>query len=345
MRSILAAFALLCLPAWSAPLPCAETDRKCGFDLAVKHVTKRVEFWSAALALPLEKRIGPAPPELVELLTLDNIAHGYPNRPRVSQLPADFTADVLTAFAELPSEVRRLLGARLVGIYFADDIGGTGFTDETRDADGKGVAGFVVLDPTVLMPQKANAWATWKDSTPFKPDPAWTLRTQIEPPARDDRIRAIQYILLHELGHVLSIGGDAHPSWNVAPAKVGEVGRFPFFAQSWRITDGRYSTPFEAAFPQRKDVVFYFGAKLDAASMKAVYDALERTNFPTLYAATHPGDDFAESFASYVHVVMMKRPYQVRIENAGKMVKTYGACWDQPRCAGKRRYLEDFLGR
>jgi hypothetical protein len=102
MRSTLAVLAFLTLPAWSGPLPCGEQDRKCAFELAKGHVTKRVEFWATTMALPLEKRIGPAPAELVELLALDNIAHGYPNKPLISELSEDFTRDVLAAFAELP---------------------------------------------------------------------------------------------------------------------------------------------------------------------------------------------------------------------------------------------------
>ena len=97
-------------------------------------------------------------------------------------------------------------------------------------------------------------------------------------------------------------------------------------------------------FAQRKDVVFYFGPKLDAAAMDATYAALELTNFPTLYAATHPADDFAEAFANYVHVVMMRKPFEIRIERGGKAVRTYRACWEAQRCAAKRAYLESFLG-
>jgi molybdopterin-binding protein len=60
-------------------------------------------------------------------------------------------------------------------------------------------------------------------------------------------------------------------------------------------------------------VVYYFGAKLPAGQMVATYESLERTNFVTLYAATHPADDFAEAFASYVHGVLMGRPWEISI--------------------------------
>ena len=77
--------------------------------------------------------------------------------------------------------------------------------------------------------------------------------------------------------------------------------------------------------------------------MVETYAALEKTNFPTLYAATNPFDDFAESFASYVHTVLMRKPFAVRIYRDGRLEKEYGSCWDQPRCAEKRKILEGLL--
>jgi hypothetical protein len=134
-----------------------------------------------------------------------------------------------------------------------------------------------------------------------------------------------------------------HPTWTRAPTGV-VPGKYYFFDLSWKVEDGRYATRFEADFPKRRDVRFYFGAKLDAADMPAIYDALEKTNFPTLYAATHPADDFAESFASFVHVVMLGRDHEVRLYRQGNLVKTVGPCWGQARCAYKRTALESALG-
>lgn len=325
------------------PLPCGEKDLACAREAAKKHPIRNPEFWQAALAKPVAERIGPAPPELVHFVTLDNVANGYPNRPRVSKLAPAFLADVKRAFEGIPDAVKRRLETKLAGIYFADNFGGTGFTDEIGPLGTK--LGFVILDPTVLSSRKANAWATWKERSPFKPDPAWSLTATIEEAANDTRINAIQYILLHELGHVLAIGEGVHPSWTLPPKEVKSTREYPFFEMSWTIPGERYASRFDSRFSQRKDVVFYFGAKLPAAAMADTYSALEATNFPTLYAATHPGDDFAEAFANYVHVELLRRPFEIAIYQNGKRVKRYGACWQEKRCEPKRAYLEAFLGR
>jgi hypothetical protein len=346
-HALLVLLALACPGAAAQPaiLPCEATDRACAYEALPRLPAKSISFWADAFKRPVEQRIGAAPPGLLTLLWLDVIAQGFPNAPSASTVADDLLSDVRQAFAEIPAPVKRRLARQLAGIYFADDFGGTGFSDVIRDSKGTPVAAFVVLDPSVLRKRTANEWATWKENTPFKPDPRIALTATIEKPADDTRKQAIQYILLHELGHVLSVGSQVHPDWNLAPAKVPQTEQYPFFDLSWFIdrARSRYVTRFDDRFPQRGEVVYYFGARIPASGMGAVYDALERTNFPTLYAATHPGDDFAESVASYVHVVMMGKPFEITISEDGRVAKRYGACWSEARCAEKRRMLEALL--
>ena len=237
MRLIPLCVALLAIAAHAqeARLPCAQGDKACAREALKRHPAKRLEFWKAALAKPVEQRIGPAPAALIEILALDNVANGYPNKPHPPRLTPEFLVDVQRALAGIPETVKRAVAPKLAGIYFVDDIGGTGFTDEIDDGSGNPTLGFIVLDPSVLMPHTANGWASWKDSTPFTPAAGWKLTARIEDAARDTRSNAIQYILLHELGHVLSIGSDVHPSWTASPKDVGPTSRYAYFEQSWRI--------------------------------------------------------------------------------------------------------------
>ena len=345
VRALLAALALACGEACAQPqvLPCAVTDKACAYEALPGLPAKSLSFWADAMRRPVEQRIGTAPPGLVLLLWLDVIANGFSNAPSASTVEEDLLSDVRQAFAEIPEPLKRRLGRQLAGIYFVDDFGGSGFSDVIRDAQGTAVAAFVVLDPAVLRKRTANEWATWKENTPFKPDARFALTATIEKPADDTRKQAIQYILLHELGHVLSVGARVHPDWNLSPAKVPKAERYPFFDLSWAIDRGRYVTRFDDRFPQRANVVYYFGARIPASGMATVYEALERTNFPTLYAATQPGDDFAESVASYVHVVMMGKPFEIAISEDGRVARRYGSCWQEARCAEKRRMLEALL--
>lgn len=350
MRSHLAAVALAFVlgacGGGGGAAPCAATDSACALRAIHSHRAKNASTWKEAFARPLEERIGPAPPFLVEFIALDNIAHQYPNRPRQATPDPAFVDDVRKAIAGMPESVRLKIAPRLAGIYLLEDLGSSGFADQVRDG-ARPVGGFIVLDPSVLRGHTANSWTTWRDGTPFKSDPDWRLEGVLAEAGADDRLGAMQYILLHEFAHVLSIGEAFHPDWEVAPRDVKSAEPFPYFALSWQAggPGPQYASRFDAAFPRRKDVVYYFGARIPGDEMAATYEALERTNFPTLYGATHPADDFAEAFANYVHTQMLGKPFEVRLLRKGRAEKVYRACWEEPRCAEKRALLERYLAK
>lgn len=310
------------------------------------HITRKLAFWQDALAKPVTERIGPAPAELVDYLALDNTINGYANKPRAATLSAEFIADVRNAIAEIPAPVQRLLAQKLAGIYFVDDLGGSGFTEQIYAAS-KPVAGYIVLDASVLQNNTANSWATWKENSPFKENPDFKLNATIEEASQDNRKQAIQYILLHELGHVLAIDAGINPNWNTDPKDIDTTASYPFLHLSWKFSKdtNRYLSIFDQSFPQREDVVYFFGAKLPAARMVDTYEALGRTNFATLYAVKNPHDDFAEAFVTYVHTVLMGKPFEITLSSGGKIAKVYKPCWAEERCAAKKKILERFLNQ
>src|SRR5574340_1005305 len=191
----------------SVVLPCQDDDRKCAAELRSHSPIKKMPYWKSAFKKPVEQRIGSAPDELVAYLNLDNIVGGFANRPQAAAIPEDFLKDVSDAIAELPGQVKQLISKKLAGIYFVKDLGGTGYTDYING----GISGFIVLDIDVLSKSTANAWAAWKERTPFVPDPRYRLDAIIEANGQDNRKNAIQYILLHELGVILSMGEKFHP--------------------------------------------------------------------------------------------------------------------------------------
>lgn len=326
-------------------LPCQNGDKKCAAEMRSQSPIKEMSYWKSAFEQPVEKRIGSAPDELLVYLNLDNIVGGFPNKPQAVTIPEDFLKDVNDAIAEMPVEVKKLMAKKLAGIYFVKDLGGTGYTDFIDKGIFGPSAGFIVLDIDVLSKSTANTWATWKERTPFIANPKYQMDATIEASGQDNRKNAIQYILLHELGHIISIGERIHPQWGQQTNKIS-LDRYPFALLSWKYddqSDSRYISRFETQFPLRKNIVYYFGAKLNGDQMTVAYDQLENTNFPTLYAATSPSDDFAESFVSYVHTVMLKRPLEIRVYRDGQIAKTYQSCWEETRCAMKRKFLKEFL--
>lgn len=154
----------------------------------------------------------------------------------------------------------------------------------------------------------ANSWATWKEGRPFATLVMARLRVRIEHPAGDLRKNAIPFILLHEFGHVLTAGAGCLPDWWAAPATLGPPERYPCLAPSWTIDALRNIVPADPAHH-----AVYNGLaraalrRADAEHALGLYQALQATAWPSLYAANYPYDDFAECFALYLHTWVLGR--------------------------------------
>ncbi len=195
----------LCLACTGSDAACLDTDKDCITAAHRDHVVNQLGYWKPALDKPLLQRIGPAPAELTDYLKLDNMINGFSERPIPATPSPDFQRDMVNAIAELPEAIKRALNGRLAGIYLVHNLGGSGFTEAISDASGKPAAAYVVLDLDVLAQRNANEWATWKESSPFRAGGDTHLIATIESADNDNRKNAIQYILLHEFGHVLSV--------------------------------------------------------------------------------------------------------------------------------------------
>jgi hypothetical protein len=309
-----------------------------------QHVVRTPAYWGAFVKKPLVDRVRlQAPPEVIDYLIQDNQLQGYPDKPRVATLSPDFAAEIRQAVVELPPRLVELVADKLVAITFVNDLGGSAYTENLADQGHSGAC-FLVLDVGVLD-RPANEWASWKESTPFAPDPAMSIVATIGPPDQNTRRLSVEMLLIHELAHLVGLGKEMHPKWHLPPQKV--AADYPFFVLSWDVRGDQTVSLFDEVFPARVNVHYYSmpGDKLPMANAPSIYSALEKTNLPTLYGAQNPLDDFAESLATYVHTQMLKRPWQIQILRDNQPVKTYRACWDEPRCREKRAILDRLMGR
>ena len=322
---------------------CPDDDKNCLRKVSANHAVTKASYWKQYLARPVNERVFIATPEMVDYAIIANRLDNYPERPIVPTPPADFLNDVKQAFQELPESVKQLLQHKFVGIFLIDDLGGTALADYIYNDKKEKVGAYIFLNMSALLKRNANEWATWKESSPFTPDPSYQLEATIEHESENNRKNAIQYILLHELGHVVSIFDRFHPPWNLKPSEVKSTKKYPFFNISWQ-QDSTKDYYISKQFPRTKDVSYYVNPKLSAKEMAQIYEQLEKSKFPTLYAATHPGDDWAESFVTYVHSVLMKKPFEIRIKKGDQVVKVFKLCWGQERCAEKEKILSDFVG-
>ncbi|NPU84903.1 MAG: hypothetical protein HPY65_10485 [Syntrophaceae bacterium] len=342
----LAVFLILLVSFPAFALSCADSDQICLRRAVEGHAVRRIAFWKPFMKGTSKDRIRRAPADLIDYLVLDNRLNGFAETPVPVDLSPGFAADLEAALEALPPVVHTLMEPKLAGIFIVRNLGGTGYMEAVLDERETPAAGFIVLDEAVLG-KTANAWFTWREGTPFRSDQQFRLEGVIENPADDNRKNAIQFILLHEIGHLLSVGEWFHPFWFEGPAAAGNEGDYPFLDLSWTVSpDGKtFLSRYEHIFPCRKDIVFYGRPKLDGAALPDVYGKLAATNFVTLYGATNPYDDFAEAFATYVHTVMMKKPYEIRVLKGREVQSVFRSCWGEERCEAKQRILAGWLRR
>ncbi|HEV7815477.1 MAG TPA: hypothetical protein VGP06_10315, partial [Janthinobacterium sp.] len=287
----------------------------------------------------------PAPAEVVAYVSLVNEAMGFPERPVPLDVPADFLADVRGAIDDMPAVVKRLLQGELLAVVFARGLGSSAITDIVVRPDGSVIGAVVALDFDAFAGRSANGWATWKENTPFTASTAMTLEAFIAAPRDDNRKYALQYLLLHEFGHVLTFGKAMIPDWWIDPQTMLDSDDYTFLPLAWQVGDNKHIVPLpENDFALRSRVAYYSGAKLSGDEMVPAYQALQQTNFATLYAATNVYEDFAESFVTYVHTVLMKKRLEIRICRDGQIVLQPPAYWGSARSAVKERFMQAFLG-
>jgi predicted metallopeptidase len=308
------------------------------------HPAWKLPYWKKYMSKPVAERIYVADQKLVEMIHLQNLHADYPEVPSKSNVTDSFIREVKQAFAEIPKSAREHLKTRFAGVYLMKGFGGTGITDYIYDENDNIKYAYVVLDSEVLKKRTANEWATWKESTPFKADPRYRIEAIIEDKKNNNRKNAIQYILIHELAHVASANSDFHPPWNPEyMKKMYKKGKYPFFDLSWRLSRDKTKFFAKDSFFEQKNVVYYWGAKLEMKDAFRVYSEIEKRDFPTLYAVTHFGDDFAESYVTYIHSVLMKKPFAVNIYKDDKLLKSFKLCWGTPRCAKKEKLLKKYF--
>lgn len=312
-------------------------------------VTANPSSWAALLESGLETRIGlAAPDELLDYLGQTQPATG--TRLHVTRVDGDatFQADLRLAVSELPELVRAHLAPRLLGVYPVRGLESSAVTDVIAGPDGTLIGAFVLVDVETFQGRSANEWATWRENTPFlalaDEDPR--VSVVIAPASANDRCGSLQYVLLHEFGHVLTAANELMPDWWAAPADFAQTREYRFLPFSWQIDPaGKISPLAEDACPRADRLVYYARPQLPAGEIPALYEFLGRSPFASLYGSTSVYEDFAECFCTYVHRVLLKRPHELQVLQKGRVLVSYESFWDSPRSEAKKTFLQQFLMR
>lgn len=303
-------------------------------------LTKVPQQWTSLQDLPLHERILALPDEVRDFVHQVNLATGLDAVPGAVEPDAQLRADLQDALLGMPAGVLELVGPLLLGVCLGRNIGSSGVTDIVVDAFDNRILGCVVLlDVDCFAGHTANSWATHKENLPFVAGTV-ALGVTIAEPEQDTRASALQFLLLHEFGHVLSADASFLPRW-WEPVPDAP---FAFLDLNWEI--GPLRGPLQRFLPRpgsdfllRDRVDFYGKNKLDNNTILTAYSGLEGSSFPSLYGATNPYDDFAECFATWVHSEIMGRPFKLRVDFDGVPQAWLDSFWGSPRSKAKRAFM------
>jgi hypothetical protein len=307
-------------------------------------VTQDPFFWQEKFGHEVTERVGAAPEELVRYVALVNAATGIPSAPTAAFAAPELLHDLKCAIQGMPAVVIGRLENVLLGVYFARGLGSSAVTDVVVDEYGNIMGSVVALDLDAFLLRRANEWASWKENTPFLRARFLKLDVQIAEPEDDTRANAMQFLLLHEFGHVLTAGSRFLPIWWLPPELMESTSDYAFLQLGWQISaENRILPRAEEDFAGRETVSYYADAGLDDDAMLAIYHGLQGTSFASLYASTNAYDDFAETFATYVHSVLMKKPCRIRICRDGQVTHEVADFWSSMRSAPKRAFMARML--
>jgi hypothetical protein len=302
---------------------------------------QRSIYYEDLYALPLEERILPAPAPILELTYLGNRHAGVDLWPTAASGDHPLVPLVRNLIRSLPAPIYRLAARHLAGIFLVDRTFGSARAEGLWDPSDRLVGGYMVLNVAALARQ-ANAWVSMRENSAFHSSGNVTIEVVLEPPETDTPESALRFIFLHELGHVLGMSLGVHGHWAV-PETFPLTLHSPFARISWQLNgSGDLVSPGKQAFPLLTQLHFYRfeAAPLPRSAAPSVYGQLARTDFPSLYGALIAYEDFAETFALFVHTQILGKPYAVVVRDGERVIGSYHSCLQTGSCSAKAAFVE-----
>jgi hypothetical protein len=288
----------------------------------------------------LDSIVGRVPQELIQYIREDAERKGIAASPAATTVSETDLSQLKQILMRLPSPVMDLARSKVQFIGLVSGLGSSGYSHSTYSSEGIPEGGIIVFDQSILK-KSSNEWFTERENTPFKCAEPERLVGKMSRD-RKDVLASVQYIFFHELAHVFSEGTSINPYLG-APARIGEIESSNFGKISWSVSDEKYVSKFDSKFQKRPFVKYYASAadQLPCSDQEAIYEQLGGTDFPALYAVSSPFEDFAESFANFVHVAVLKRPFSLAYRSKHGKAKHYMPCWGNVRCQEKEAYLKE----
>jgi hypothetical protein len=281
-------------------------------------------------ASSLESRIKKTPAAVLKMFR----DAGEPE-PTEHELTAVERRTLSAALAALPPLHRRILRERLRSVSFLDGMPNTALTSTVNPDDPHRL--FDLTIRAGVLGETVSEFLTQKERTCF--DTAGSsLNVFIEAGTLD----AIVYVLLHEATHIVdsSLGITRDVRRRDQPTD-GSPAR-SFIASAWSertVVAPQYRDPLLDRLRFR-----HGGGIVPIGRAEAVYAALRRTPFVSLYGSSNWHDDLAESVAWLYLTEKLEQPYRIVLRDAGRETFAYEPLKSpmvRNRLDGMGRFIEE----
>lgn len=290
------------------------------------------------------ERTGAAFADLIDYLKIENLKDGISSVPTLITPDPVLIRDVDLVRKRLQRRLGKYFQTPVLAVYLVRGLGSSGFCLAVFNNDDTFYKAAIVLDADRIN-QPANSWATEKEQSAFADGQSLSLKIETED--QNTRLGAIEFVLLHEFGHAISFAENlVVPDYRIL--NISSFNSAGYASSFWKFDEAGYHSPSDPAFPERKSIQFYRTTKLhlsstDNVDVATVYRQLTLTPFPSLQASVDPDEDFADSFATYVHTTIFKKPYEITVHLGSLPALHIDSCWSAKRCQDRRVFLEGFL--
>ena len=206
------------------------------------------------------------------------------------------------AFELLTPLHKNILMKHLHSISFMDNMPNTALTSPV-DADSL-TQQFNITFRAGIFKETISQWATWKENSYYlKSD-----RENYEVVINAGNLDAIVYVLLHEATHIVDAVLKITPKTENIEDIVEPT---PFISKVWY----KMNEPFEESTSTLLETTrFRSGKQVPIAEASAVYKALKKSPFTSLYSMASWHEDLAELVTIYHLNKILKEPFTITVK-------------------------------
>jgi hypothetical protein len=304
---------------------------------------RRASLWGSDwVGTPVGTRVQILPKDIADTLRGGAFGGGIAKNIAPAENAEYMLEDLRAAMDSIPESVKKLVEDRLIGVYLVQGMNlnngahAAGMAFETINFF-RQYYGTVILIDRDSTDERADEALAGLSFVPLEKYGYFSLEAQLAESGSNDRITTLRTVLLHELGHVIDTDRDIVPdSFSYGNRTTG----CGFVCLSWKQRElHRYGGHLTSAMSHLNRGQY----RPYVMGLPKTLEALKASNFPSLYATVLPEEDFADSFAMYVHTVMLGLPWELTFRVDGEIKTEIGSCFHEGRCPKKRDYFDALL--